>query len=901
MLPSTRSGSSGSQHASAQADYTQRSGALLSSADADGATQGGAAPSVQCLCFGDIVQLYCEDVGGSGVGGFMGADGFADGQCDIRRILDVGAASKVQDNLYRISAKLQSQAQKKLATQLAKSLENYGKGDNEEEMHYTLDAEEHAAIERFRQEAQSEAGQNTYEQERCRGQVVSYGQTIELRHVKSGKLVTIRSKEVADVESQCQRVCLSEHGGPEAWWMMEPRYRSIIVGEPVRYGDSISITSVKAPGFMLHVAQENTMDAALISEPYEFYEVNCFNIDVKTTWKFHAYTPYAPNLQHLVKGGDVIQLLHVEFNCVLAHSDGPQDVDAGSIYLKPKSHSTALSADSLWRIEHLDPLDGRPCSFGGSCRLRHVVTDQYIALRREASLVSTFETVPATAVQLIGSGAHREGQIAAEQLVYLMGHKSETYLHSQASDRTSGTATASVSHTLQMQDAFRIIQIDQSYLKDCYRAMSTRAALHRFLEVHQQQPEDRGMQSGLQTSGLQTSGFQTRYSLRYAARIITEIAAFASGNVHADLAHAYSGENKVHMSKHQVRRRRQELVRQLALLDDVADTTVLMHKKMKPLLNSEQSIVISTSPRTSPRRADPGSLNSFRVPQGGGSLFVNSPSRGSMHTGRGDGGSLNVHAALRVYGMAHKALQAAMNDCPHNVEHLKDFVPMLLQQMSGGHRTIVDARNTLHTMLACQSTLKETIPLTVIDFFLSGIDTDPGGREEYVHCLAKLLTNKGLGIKRNQDILLHRWLLDKRRSLLIFDTISPEKGIVQIRVRPEPGGSTSKNGAGSSDGASRHQVVGSGGLQSSAATGRGVDSVRIIDLEALTTSVADKDIYALYLAQLEMLQKLCMGCNQQAHALIGGTYHHICPSCVSSFTPSLILYPFFDALPLPPI
>lgn len=220
-----------------------------------------------------------------------------------------------------------------------------------------------------------------------------------------------------------------------------------------------------------------------------------------------------------------------------------------------------------------------------------------------------------------------------------------------------------------------------------------------------------------------------------------------------------------------------------------------------------------------------------------------------------------------MYSASHKALQAGLEGCAENVEHLADYVPMLLQQMSGGQRLIAAARNTLNVMLSCESTLKENVPLSVIEFFLSGIDTDPPAREEYVTCLAKLLTNKGVGIKRNQDIILDRWLLNKRRSQLIFDTISPEKGIVQVRIRPQQAAPNAGQGG---DKSGNRMQPGPSGLQAKTAPARGSASVRVVDLEALTTSFQDKQVYAVYLAQLELLHRLCLGGNKDARALIGG-------------------------------
>ena len=830
-----------------------------------GGVSAGSAAVVQSLCFGDIVQLLCcEDVGSSGVAGVMASDGFADGQCDIRKVLDAGAASNLTDNLFRVSAKVQSQCSKKLAQQLAKTKEDFaastGGTESEAPHHHTqqLDVEDQAAIERFRQEAHAEAVSNAFEMERCLGHVVHYGQAFQLVHVKSGKMLTIRSKEVADVESWCQRVSLSEHGGPDAWWTMEPRYRAMSVGEAVRYGDSISICSAKALGFMLHVANMMTEDAALDSDPYAYHEVNAYNIDVRTTWKFKSYTPFAHGLTHSIQGGDVIQLLHVELNALLGYANTPHAADPGSVYLRAKDAEVA--ADTLWRIEHQDSSDGRGMFFGAPCRLRHLLTDQYIALRPQGvAMVSTMENVPQSVLEMMGTGAHRDGVIRGEQLVYVFGCKSDVFLHSEAAMRATDTPLAEVSRTMQAQDALRIIKIPDDISGECARVGSARRALHRFHRV--QQRADESSQSWA------PGPLETRFSFRYATRVVDDVTRFTSGQEDGDLL-GVGGSSKQKRTL-ELRRRRQSIVRQMSLLDDMVDTTVLMHKKMKPLLAGEQSIVISTPQQASATPHSPSVHTSAR----GGSMSA----RASRTPGR-ESVQVDLNAALKMYTASHKALQAAMRDNEDNIEFLGQLVPVLLQQMTAGQLLIVDARNTLHVMLSCDSHLKETIPLSVFEFFLSGVDTDPDAREEYIQCLAKLLCNRGVGIKRNQDIVLHRWLLDKRRSQLIYDTVSPEKGIVQVRVRPEPIGSEGHQAgsANSANAGTRHHVMtGSGSLHGTGAHSRHA-SVRIIDLEALTASAAEVQIYKMYKAQLDMLQKLCMGCNSEARTLIAGE-HRIMP------------------------
>jgi hypothetical protein len=848
---------------------TQRTGAS-SMGGAGGAARSSAQASlVQCMRFGDIVQVYCEDVdspsSSTSAGGFMGADGFADAHCDIRRVKE-GMETDIADNLFLVTPKLQSQCQKKLSTSLTEALE---KADWNPNGTPNLDPDLKVAIERLRAEAHSESMANAYEVERSLGQVVNYGQMVQLCHIKSGKLLTIRSKEVAHVESQCQRVCLSEHGGIDAWWSMEPRYRAMGIGEPVRYNDSVSILSGKVNGAMLHAAKEATVDAALSHDPCEYFEVNCFNVDVKTTWKFRSFTPYQRNRNKNIMGGDIVQLLHVELDALLAHADAPLDVETNSVFLRKKD--SMVPANTLWRIEQEKVWDGSTCFFDGKCRLRHLLTGQYLALRRDVSVVKTNDEqyIADTVLQLSGTGAHRAGSILGEQLVYVMGSKRESFLHAQAGKRSSATAVAVVSATLQSSDALRIIKVRPRHIGDFYRVASARTALHRFLELEHMSELQANSQS-------YAPPLKTRFTIGFATRVIADMAEFVMGKqAEEPLRELLTGEKREqHVHAHHVRHRRQTNLREHGLLDDLTDTTEVIHKKLKVKLGHEQSIIISQSPR----RADPSGKGNFIVPSSSASGALASARGGAAHGA--DGAGMDPHAALQLYSTAHKALQAAMTESRANVEHLRDFVNNILVQMSGGPRLLADARSTLHVMLSCDSVLKETIPLNVIETFLCGIDTDPPARQEYVECLSKLLTNHGKGVRRNQDIILQRWLLDKRRSLLIFDTFSPESNIVQVRVRAEALVNNSDAGRGPA----------AANAQAKSGT-RTLAAVRVIDLEALTSSQQDQDIYKLYLAQLDMLQKLCIGNNEEARDTIGGMrpYPYVSVSVSLSLSLSLSL------------
>jgi len=86
---------------------------------------------------------------------------------------------------------------------------------------------------------------------------VSFGQAVQLQHVKSGRFLTVCSKEVADLESSCQKVVLRPLGSQESWWILRPRYKLGTTQVSVRY-----VESVTCPSRSAHPAR---WEAALVS------------------------------------------------------------------------------------------------------------------------------------------------------------------------------------------------------------------------------------------------------------------------------------------------------------------------------------------------------------------------------------------------------------------------------------------------------------------------------------------------------------------------------------------------------------------------------------------------------------------------------------------------------------
>ncbi|KAJ1486379.1 hypothetical protein T484DRAFT_1789987, partial [Baffinella frigidus] len=152
-------------------------------------------------------------------------------------------------------------------------------------------------------------------------------------------------------------------------------------------------------------------------------------------------------------------------------------------------------------------------------------------------------------------------------------------------------------------------------------------------------------------------------------------------------------------------------------------------------------------------------------------------------------------------------------------------VALLLEQADMWPKKIVNyAAATAEVILSTPSALKDQVPVNVVEGITRSI--------EWGHAAT--------------DIVLKLWLLDEHRSHLLFDTFAPESGMVQLRVWPEPPTNASSQNA--------------------------KEQPRIYDLESVTSAgtEAAKAVYAVYLAQLELLVALCKDCNLEARTLVVG-------------------------------
>ncbi|KNC48385.1 inositol 1,4,5-trisphosphate receptor type 3 [Thecamonas trahens ATCC 50062] len=197
------------------------------------------------------------------------------------------------------------------------------------------------------------------------GSRVTYGQTIQLQHVVSHRMLTVCESEAGVLEPDCLSVAL-DPGSDGAWWTLVPRYKLRQNGGPVRYGEAFALVSTKW-NVSLHVSRAPFAD-------------NSFEVTAgsqASLWRPHLYSSYAareaaaaagdsPPLQ----GGAMVRLFAIEDDGYLAYEwtrtdeDGA-DVEAVVLHIhsrdrEEESKHTLASANSVFLVEHADRTCGGP-------------------------------------------------------------------------------------------------------------------------------------------------------------------------------------------------------------------------------------------------------------------------------------------------------------------------------------------------------------------------------------------------------------------------------------------------------------------------------------------------------------------------------------------------------------
>ena len=229
----------------ANAQYTTRTSRSAAAQDPQAQdADGDEAIGSDCVRIGDIVFLHGVDVVG-----LLFADGFVDESCWIGR--HEGAMSDndhelIMDSLFVVCVR-------NFHINVEKSRQADARMGNLHDMSYSEALTAKAQMEQLRRAVDEERAANELETRRSLGAVVRYGDGIELQHLRSGKMLSLRrdavqphaaggdqSPEFAGREATFD-VVVTDLESENQHFTVHPRFRIQNLSDPLRYGECSSI------------------------------------------------------------------------------------------------------------------------------------------------------------------------------------------------------------------------------------------------------------------------------------------------------------------------------------------------------------------------------------------------------------------------------------------------------------------------------------------------------------------------------------------------------------------------------------------------------------------------------------------------------------------------------------
>jgi len=252
------------------------------------------------------------------------------------------------------------------------------------------------ALVKAQEAREDERNKNDEANKVARGEYITFGTVIQLRHVTSGRYLTCQ-KGRAHFSPKMIGVALVEHGDEGSWFRVGLGYRAQTEGDKVRCDDDITLESVKSTARFIHVDRPITSDdvvkdqskAPWIRDAVEDFEEikTCCEVNLSRNksrlhvilWRdytvhYRMPQPGVKDPSEMIRGGDVVMLSHKEQGGSVAYNQGQYPgypvIDCG--------HDER--SNTLWRIEACDMRHGGQLVHIGDFlyRLHHLGTGTYL-------------------------------------------------------------------------------------------------------------------------------------------------------------------------------------------------------------------------------------------------------------------------------------------------------------------------------------------------------------------------------------------------------------------------------------------------------------------------------------------------------------------------------------------
>ncbi|EKX53016.1 hypothetical protein GUITHDRAFT_101463 [Guillardia theta CCMP2712] len=267
--------------------------------------------------------------------------------------------------------------------------------------------------------ASKEVQRNREDSEFYAGRTVRYGQTFQLKHVRSCKYLTVMYSSAGDVGSENHVEIRLTDGGMGSYFKLQSHHAMKESSEPVSNKDYVEIVPEMLPHLSLgfrsmrgvmpdsdkHSLFEQTVSCNVEGQTwfvsryhsYQSYEEKPAQADVNLTSKVEASPEDLLEREQRIplNSGQVIRLLHQDSESFLA----VEPVETGSHAARNIQHVTLEAsrgfgmpgfslnprenpgtAYSLWMVENVDPTLSKQLKIGSQLRLRNIATGGYLFL-----------------------------------------------------------------------------------------------------------------------------------------------------------------------------------------------------------------------------------------------------------------------------------------------------------------------------------------------------------------------------------------------------------------------------------------------------------------------------------------------------------------------------------------
>jgi inositol 1,4,5-triphosphate receptor type 1 len=429
------------------------------------------------LRLGDEILLFCQEKRGYAFSDVSSKIVHSVAACPV-----IHPFSKEDPNLpdtlggcFKVLAANKYRAQEKLASLREELKDKKRLGQNEREL-----------LRIAERNAQSELEENNVEQERLKGSPVAYGISVQLQHVYTGKYVSVNPTSTSSLESTNLRMELRAENSQNCILRILPRYKVRSVGDEVLINDQVIFESLETKGQYLHCSRRTlgTTGSHLHSK---YNELNLSGTESSFTVVSHRHVQDAPQNPDTLWAGGVFRLFHREIECYLVAEGSFVELDEDSdrvtkdVHLRKRPSergqlkAPSSSAITYWRIEkQRNPISGEAMQWGELCRIRHLVTRQYLAIENTKEGIKVClkdyqkgsDTEPAVTFRL-RPVIQGEESITYGSFARFYHPKTETWLHAMKEVKRDGGDLFKISAESDMSyvDAFSLMKVSDDLVR----------------------------------------------------------------------------------------------------------------------------------------------------------------------------------------------------------------------------------------------------------------------------------------------------------------------------------------------------------------------------------------------------------------------------------------------------